>query len=71
MKRVEIDPNIRVHGQLTYTGFEDCSEPVYENEIVEVYESEAGLHGQGTVWGVDADKEIVYIYVDWKRLTVS
>ena len=66
--RVEIDLNVRVRGNGTFVGFEDLSGPVAVGEIVEVYESESGVAGEGRVTEIDGDRELVYLSVDWPSL---
>jgi hypothetical protein len=67
--RVVIDPNVRVRGNGTYAGFEDVTGPITLHEPVEVYEPESRLVGQGQVTDIDADRELVYLSVDWSSLT--
>lgn len=67
--RVVIDPNVRVRGNGTYAGFEDVTGPIALDEPVEVYEPESGLTGEGRVTDIDADRELVYLSVDWSSLT--
>jgi hypothetical protein len=66
--RVEIDLNVRVRGNDTFVGFEDLSGPVAVGEIVEVYESESGVAGEGRVTEIDGDAELVYLSVDWPSI---
>jgi len=67
--RVAIDPNVRVRGNDTYAGFEDVVGPLTVGELVEVYEAESGLIGEGRVTEIDGDRELVYLSVDWSSLT--
>lgn len=67
--RVTIDPNIRVCGNSTYAGFEDVDGPIAVGEAVEVYEAESGLTGQGSVTEIDADRQLIYLSVNWSSLT--
>jgi hypothetical protein len=67
--RVQIDPNIRVRGNSTYAGFEDVEGPIALNEMVEVYEAESELVGEGKVIEIDASRSLVYLSVDWTSLT--
>jgi hypothetical protein len=66
--RIEIDLNVRVRGNDTFVGFEDLTGPVAVGEIVEVYESESGVTGEGRVTEIDGDRELVYLSVDWSSL---
>ncbi|MEE2056268.1 hypothetical protein [Rhodococcus artemisiae] len=69
-----IDPNVRVERNETYAGFEDVLSgrlgDVHEGDVVTVTEPESGLTGQGTVSRIDSIKELVYIAVDWKSLSI-
>jgi hypothetical protein len=67
--RVTIDPNIRVRGNGTYAGFEDVTGPIAVGEAVEVYEPESGLTGEGSVTEIDADRQLIYLSVNWPSLT--
>jgi hypothetical protein len=67
--RVEIDLNVRVRGNDTFVGFEDLSGPVAVGELVEVYESESGVAGEGRITEIDGDRELVYLSVDWTSLS--
>ena len=49
MTRVEIDLNVRVRGNWTFSGLEDADGPVEAGDIVEVYEAESGLVEPGRV----------------------
>lgn len=66
--RIAIDPNIRVRGNGTYAGFEDADGPLVVGDIVEVFEPESGLAGQGNVADVDNERELVYLSVEWASL---
>jgi hypothetical protein len=66
--RVEIDLNVRVRGNLTYAGFEDADGPVAVGQPVEVFESESGLAGRGTVSEIDWDARLIYLRVAWAQL---
>jgi hypothetical protein len=52
-------------------GFEDLSGPVAVGEIVEVYESESGVAGEGRVTEIDGERELVYLSVEWSSLAVE
>ena len=66
--RVEIDPNVRVRGNQTRSGFKYVHGPIGIGDEVEVFESEAGIKGVGTVTDIDYAKELVYLAVDWASL---
>jgi hypothetical protein len=66
--RIAIDPNVRVRGNGTYAGFEDVDGAITLNEQVEVYEPESGLTGSGRVTDIDADRELVFLSVEWSSL---
>lgn len=66
--RVEIDPNVRVRGNQTFTGLENCHGPIAVDHEVTVYESEAGIEGRGVITDIDYDKRLVYLRVDWAGL---
>lgn len=66
--RVTIDPNVRVRGNGTYAGFEDVTGPIAVGDLVEVYEAESSLVGQGRVTEIDVEPELVYLSVDWSSL---
>lgn len=67
--RITIDPNVRVRGNDTYAGFEDVDGPIAVGETVEVHEAESGLTGSGRVTDIDAERQLVYLSVDWPSLT--
>lgn len=66
--RIAIDPNIRVRGTGTYAGFEDADGPLAVGDVVEVFEPESDLVGKGSVTDVDAERELVYLSVEWASL---
>lgn len=68
--RIEIDPNCRVRGNQTFSGFEDVSGPMEVGMEVEVYESEANIVGYGRITDIDHGKRLVYLTVDWGGLHV-
>jgi hypothetical protein len=72
MLRIEIDPNIRTNVSWTFVGFEDVhnEEELKPGDEVEVFESESGLHGPGKIEHIDFEAELVYIRVNWNRLTI-
>jgi hypothetical protein len=67
--RITIDPNVRVRGNDTYAGFEDVNGPVAVGETVEVHEVESDLTGRGRITEIDAERQLVYLSVDWSSLT--
>lgn len=64
----EIDLNVRVRGNQTFTGFEDIAGPVAMFLPVEVIEPESGLRGVGIISDIDQVRRLVYISVDWRTL---
>lgn len=66
--RVEIDPNVRVHGNLGRAGLEDADGPLTVGQDVTVYEPESGLTGPGRVVRIDTDKQLVFLAVQWSEL---
>jgi hypothetical protein len=65
---VQIDPNIRVRGQLTFAGLEDVTGPLAVGQTVEVIEPESDLIGTGRVVEIDPARSLVYLGVDWSSL---
>ncbi len=68
MTRIAIDLNVRVRGNLTYSGFEDIDGEIPLDGIVEVHEPESGVVGTGRVVEQDVDKRLVYLEVNWADL---
>ena len=68
MTRIEIDPNVRVRGNQTYSGYEDVTGDLVLHDMVEVYESEAGIVGTAEVTEIDAERKLVYLAVDWSSI---
>lgn len=66
--RIEIDLNVRVHGNLTRAGLDDADGPLERGQDVTVYESESGLAGPGRVAQIDLVTGLVCLTVDWARL---
>jgi hypothetical protein len=66
--RIEIDPNVRVRGQLTFAGFEDVRGPLRLGQTVVVFEPESDLVGEGRVVEIDVARELVILGVDWASL---
>jgi hypothetical protein len=69
--RVEIDLNVRVRGNWTFSGLEDADGPLVVGEIVEVYERESGFAGRGRVEEVDEQRRVVFLSVDWGSLRAA
>lgn len=66
---IVIDPNVRVRGRLTYTGFDDVSGDIPEaGSLVTAVERETGLRAPGIVTEVDPVKELVFLAVAWREL---
>lgn len=65
-----IDPNVRVEGGLTFSGFEDVDvlEALEGGASVRVREPEADLEGDGKVAWLDRERGLVYLQVDWATL---
>lgn len=69
-----IDPNVRVGHNLTFAGFEDIRPDrvvptvLSSGLTIKVIEPEAGISGWAEVVGVDYEKAIVYLAVDWPSL---
>ena len=69
MTEVMIDPNVRVAGGLTFSGFEDIRGPIpVSGQQVLVREPEANLVAVGTVRRIDENDRLIYISVDWTQL---
>lgn len=69
MNRVRIDPNVRVRGNQTFSGFEDCDDQDLEIlDIVEAYEEESGVHASAVITDVDHVSRLVYLKLDWSDL---
>ncbi|MEZ0089950.1 hypothetical protein [Streptacidiphilus sp. EB129] len=65
--RIEIDPNVRVRGNQTYSTLDDVTGPITVGDHVEVYESESGLTGPAQVTAIEGD--FVYLAVPWAELS--
>lgn len=69
---IAIDPNVRVAGNLTYAGFEDLihgsADTIAPGEAVIVREVEADLVGCGIVTGIETDKQLIFLLVDWPSI---
>lgn len=71
MTEVMIDPNVRVAGGLTFSGFEDViGELPDHGDRVTVTEPESGITGFGTVVRVEFADRLIYLSVDWARLSL-
>lgn len=68
MIRVEVDPNIRVRGNYTYAGFEECDTVMKCGDEVEVFEPESGLVGIAYVTEVDDSARLVFLEVNWAEM---
>ena len=66
--RVEIDPNIRAKGNQTLADYGDADGPLSVGKPVRVYESEAGIAGDGVVTEIDEQKRLAILRVDWPSL---
>ncbi len=72
MTRVEIDLNVRCGRWQTYSGFEDITgEFPAVGDVVEVFESESGIHGTGTVLELREETETVVLQVFWSDLVLE
>lgn len=70
MTEIMIDPNVRVAGGLTFSGFEDViGELPDPGDRVIVREPESGITGSGTVARVDFADRLIYLDVEWAGLT--
>jgi hypothetical protein len=69
MTEIMIDPNVRVAGGLTFSGYEDIRGPMpAAGQQVLVREPEANLVAVGTVDHLDENDRLVYVAVDWGEL---
>jgi hypothetical protein len=66
--RIEIDPNVRVRGQLTFAGLEDVYGPLRLGQTVEVFEPEGDIVGEGRVVEIDIARQLVILGVNWASL---
>ncbi|MGO9286206.1 MAG: hypothetical protein ACLP75_25440 [Mycobacterium sp.] len=69
MTEVWIDPNVRVRGGQTFSGFEDIKGPMPQvgNRVL-VREPESNLVGIGVVTRINDTDRIIYISVNWAEL---
>jgi len=73
--RISIDPNVRVSGNITFSGFEDMRDPdghptglwPVTGQYLVAFEEEAGLQGPAKVVHVEHDKRLVYLKVPWAK----
>ena len=73
MTRIEIDLNVRVGPDLTYSGFDEVDgDPaaLKVGDPVEVFEPECRAFGSGEITEIDLVKELIFIRVSWKSLHV-
>ncbi|MBL3743437.1 Uncharacterised protein [Mycobacteroides abscessus subsp. abscessus] len=71
MTEVMIDPNVRVAGGLTFSGFEDVIGDLPDHgDRVAVREPESGITGFGTVERVDFADRLIYLAVEWAALSL-
>jgi hypothetical protein len=69
MTEIMIDPNVRVSGGLTFSGYEDVRGPMpAEGQQVLVREPEANLVAIGIVDRIDEEDRLIYVAVDWAQL---
>jgi hypothetical protein len=68
LSRVEIDPNVRVRGNQTFSGLENVYGPIAIGQAVQVFEPEANIVGDAWVSDIDNDKGLVYLRVMWSSL---
>jgi hypothetical protein len=64
-----IDPNVRVAGNETFSGFEDVvGDLPAEGARVRVREPESNIVGEGVVTRVDEHDRLIYLAIDWSKL---
>ena len=69
MSTVEIDLNVRVRNNETFSAFRHIHGSVpARGDVVDVVEPECGLGGKAIVTEVDHTKGIVYLAVEWANL---
>jgi hypothetical protein len=71
--RVEINPNLRLDGDLTMVDLNEDVEGDLNGgllELVQVYERESGLTGRGWVSRVDRQDGTLTVIVDWAGLSI-
>lgn len=64
---VRIDPNVRVKGNRTFSGFEDIVDgvPLRAEEEVLAWEEESNVMWPAVVYDLDFGKKLVYLTVAW------
>ena len=66
---IDIDPNVRVAGNQTYSGWEDVHGRMPRiGDIVAVREPESGLTGTARVTDIEDRGQFIYLAVDWHDL---
>ena len=69
MTEILIDPNVRVAGNETFSGFEDViGELPTVGTRVQVREPESNIVGDGVVTRVDDGDRLIYLAVEWSSL---
>jgi hypothetical protein len=64
-----IDPNVRVAGNETFSGFEDVVGALPpEGARVRVREPESNIVGEGVVTRVDEHDRLIYLAIEWSKL---
>jgi uncharacterized Rossmann fold enzyme len=64
--RIVIDPNVRIRGNQTYSGFKDVQGPIAVGDKALAVEAEDGIVTDAEVTDIDEEKRIVYLAVDWR-----
>ena len=75
MIRIAIDPNVRVRGDLTFSGFEEIEGEIDDAKLtagveVTVVEPETGAQGYGRISEVSWERRLVYLEVEWKSFAM-
>lgn len=69
---VNIDPNVRIYENLTFSGFEDVingnARDLNRGQLVDVKVPETDITGTAKVQDVDRENRIVYLDVAWNTL---
>jgi hypothetical protein len=71
--RIEINPNLRLDGDLTMVDLDEDVEGDLTGgflELVQVYERESGLTGRGWVSSVDRHERTLTVIVEWAGLAI-
>jgi len=66
LKRVEIDLNVRVRGNMTYVFLYEVEGGLIPGELVTVFEAESDVEGDGEVAYVEDG--VAYLKVDWRSI---